>query len=687
MSISRIPQILLAQITALFALALPFSAGAQSAQHPVSAELVSSVTAIVPSRAFDVGLRLEMEPGWHTYWEYSGDAGLATDIIWSLPEGFSAGPIQWPPPRLTVEPGDIWAYGYKGEVLLVVKIVPPKDLKPGTDVTLSAKASWLVCKELCVPGSADVRLVLPVAETSAPSAEGLFQTAWGRIPSDQPPPFGLQWKKSDVGWTLSVAGLPTGATAELFPLPADGQGAEHPKATGPGTFLIPGSGNFRGILAVGTGDDRTAWRIASESAQAFATSAVPAKLATIGLWIALFYGFLGGLILNLMPCVLPVISLKVFGFIKQADQSPGKIFAHGLAFTGGIFAWFLGLAAVVVFLKSSGTEVTWAFQFQNPWFNAVIGSLVFVFALNLFGVFEVILPGRASNAMESAAASNGLGGSFFQGVFATLLATPCTAPFLGTALGFAFSQSSSVIIAMFASVAFGMASPYLLLTARPGWMRFLPRPGAWMERLRQFMGFPLMATLVWILGIVGGQRGSDGVFWFLCFLLCLAITCWLYGGFCGPLSTIRARATAILLALLVSGVGGWYFLGQKFASVGAEESDGIAWIPFSAQKLADLQADGKSVFVDFTADWCITCKYNERTAINTPTIRAILAEKRIVPMKADWTNANPEITAALKTFGRVGVPFYVIYQPGHPPVTLPELLTESLLAEALKKLP
>jgi len=673
--------VLLSFLAAVF---LPGEARSQvvDGKAVVQATLLPATTAIVPGRPFEVGLVLEMAPGWHTYWEYSGDAGLPTKIEWALPEGFQAGPIQWPAPHLMIEPGDIWTYGYGEKTVLFVTIIPPSDLPLGTTVEIRGKASWLVCLEMCVPGSAALSLDLPVAASAAAANEAVFGPFRTQIPSADPPPFRVDWKKFAGGWEVSVSGTPAGSKVELFPLSLDGQTPGHATLSGNGTFRIAQEGGFRGVLAVEDSGGRRAWYVESGSEQ----SPPPAT----GLWLSLLYGFLGGMILNLMPCVLPVISLKVFGFIRQAGEAPGKIFAHGLAFVGGIFAWFLGLAAVIIALKSGGAEVTWAFQFQNPWFNIGIGSVVFVFALNLFGVFEVVLPGRASNAMESASSASGLGGSFAQGVFATLLATPCTAPFLGTALGFAFSQSSAVILAMFASVAFGMALPYLLLTARPGWMRFLPRPGAWMERLKQFMGFPLLATLVWILSIIGGQKGLDGVLWFIAFLLCLALACWIYGGFCGPLSSLRGRAIAVLLALAAAGGGGWVFLGQKFVTAGtAAASDGIQWVPFSASELSALKSSGRSVFVDFTADWCITCKFNERTAINTPAVIALLAEKNVVPMKADWTNANPEITAALKAFGRVGVPFYVIYPAGSPesPIVLPELLTEAILLDALKKLP
>ncbi len=659
----------------------------------VVASLVADVTAIVPGRTFRVGLLLDQAPGWHTYWQNPGDAGLPTSIAWSLPDGFAAGPIDWPIPLREAESGGLEAYAYKNHVLLMTTIQAPAGLAPGTPVTLRATAAWLVCEEICIPGSADLTLTLPVEPSATADNADLFAHYTRQLPSMDAPPFPISWSRAGNTLTLTATNLPDGTGLDVFPLPAKGQTVSHPKAGtavgGSATVTLDAAGELNGILVATNADGRRGWRVSSGASAATVAGATSPVAPPIGLGLALLYGFLGGLILNIMPCVLPVISLKIFGFVKQAGDEPAKIFRHGLAFVGGIFAWFLGLAAIISAIKLSGGEVTWAFQFQNPWFNFGIVCIVFVFALNLFGVFEIVLPGRASMVLDEASSDSGYGGSFLQGVFATLLATPCTAPFLGAALGFAFAQPPGLIFVVFAAVSLGMGAPYLVLSAKPGWLKWLPKPGVWMERVKQFMGFPLLATLLWLLLVLGSQKGHVAVIWTGSVLLSLAVACWIYGAFIGPLDNPRKRLIATRRIHVTLSGAAWFtalFASEQPPSPAASVAgDGaIPWQPFSQATLDELLAAGKPVFVDFTADWCLSCKYNERTAIDTPPVREILKRDGIVPLRADWTNANPEITAALKKFNRVGVPFYVFYPAGRPnqPVILPELITTGILLDA-----
>ncbi len=665
----------------------PLRAQAPSATPPpVTVRLVADRDAVVPGQSLRVATVLRMEPGWHTYWEFAGDAGMPTRVTWALPPGFAAGPLRWPLPKATVEPGDLLVYAYSGEIALLQTITVPAEVA-GPEVTLRAKVSWLMCEKICVPGRAEVTLTLPVRAAGAPANEALFAAAEARIPAGGAPPFAVRWERVGEAWAIAPA--VEGVT--FFPRPEAGAEVGRPRTEG-GRIVVPAAGPLRGVLA--TADGRAWWvespAVGTKPEPAAVAAQRPAGAGTT-LWAALLGGLLGGLILNLMPCVLPVISLKVFGFVRQAGESRRRIALHGVAFAAGVYAWFLGLAGVIVAARAAGFEMTWAAQFQNPYFNLGVAVVVLAFALNLFGVFEVALPGRASTALGAAGSRDGLGGSFFQGVFATLLATPCTGPFLGSSLAFAFAQPAGVTLLLFASIATGMALPYLALAVRPGWVRFLPRPGAWMERVKQFMGFPLLAALIWLLFIIGGQRGAEGVTWALAFLLIVAVVLWIYGAVAGPAVSARARGLGLLAAGALLAGGGWLFVGQLFAATApagaarATALDGIAWQPYSRAAVERWLAEGKPVFIDFTADWCLTCKYNERVAINRPAVRTKIAELGIVPVRADWTNANPEITAALKALNRVGVPVYVVYPAGRPeePIVLPELLTEAIVLEAL----
>ena len=463
------------------------------------------------------------------------------------------------------------------------------------------------------------------------------------------------------------------------------QGAKGPAVV----FSVPWDGGapFKGLLVEQIGDTRKAWWISKNSSQV--TDGNVSRSSVYVLLAALFSGFLGGLILNLMPCVLPVISLKIFSFIAQGGESPKRIFRHGMAFAAGIFSWFFALGVLVIILKSGGSQVTWgAFQFQNPSFVVGLSVLVFMFALNLFGVFEITLPGTATTSLDQTASRGGYSGSFFQGLFATLLATPCTAPFLGSALGFAFGQSPAVILGMFVAVASGMSLPYLLLSARPGWRKWIPKPGLWMERLKQFMGFPLLATNLWLLWVIQNQRGEMAAILLLALFLILGFSAWIYGSLAN--GSIRFRwllLVVIALVALASLLEVMKRISQATpVATGEATSGGISWVPYSPSSLDALRSDGKPILLDFTASWCLTCQFNERTAINIPAVRQLIKERGITAMKGDWTNSDPTITAALKSFGRVGVPLVVFYPAGKgsQPIVLPELLTEKMVLDAIR---
>jgi len=393
--------------------------------------------------------------------------------------------------------------------------------------------------------------------------------------------------------------------------------------------------------------------------------------------------------LNLMPCVLPVISLKIFGFIQHAGQSRQKVLRSGIAFAVGIFAWFVGLALLLIALKATGHDITWGgFQFTNAYFVLALSVVVLVFALNLFGVFEISLPQSMTRGLLSTTERKDDLGSFFQGVFATVLATPCTAPFLGTALGFAFSQSSAVILAMFAAIAAGMSAPYLLLSAQPTWLRFLPNPGPWMLHMKQFMGFLLLATLVFLLYVLGAQRGLEGAIWASCFLLVISVACWMKGAFVLPTASAMKRVVVLGLMLVLVIGSGIYFIGGKFRSANVGLADSRLrgdWQAFTPDRLQAELDQGRFVFVDFTAAWCITCKFNEANVLESAEVRDAFQRHAIVKLKADWTNGDPIITKLLQRFGRPGVPLYVLY-PGkdEQPIVFPEVLTKGMVLEKLQ---
>ncbi len=666
----------------------------------VRAELLADTNAIVAGKPFTVGLLVRMAPGWHTYWKFSGDAGLPTELKWKLPPGWKVGDIQWPIPLKTIDPGDIETYGYENEVLLIQEITPPSKLDDSS-AKLSTEANWLVCEKICIPGSATFQLDLPVASTSQPANTDVFARYQRLLPQTLPGPdvARTDWSRVGSDLRLKITGetLAKYPAVDFFPLPEQETIVGHPavqsRNNGEIVFRVPLESAPKDLsLMAGlvvfaqqpNGGDRAAWQITNAPAVS-ASRPAPAR----GIFTFLLFGFLGGLILNLMPCVLPVISLKIFGFVQQAGQSRQTIFRSGIAFTIGIFAWFIALAVLLIVLKGAGRDVTWGgFQFTNPYFVLALSVIVLVFALNLFGVFEISLPQPVTRNLLSTSERKDLLGSFFQGVFATVLATPCTAPFLGTALGFAFTQSAAIILAMFIAIAAGMSAPYLLLSAQPAWLRFLPRPGPWMVYVKQFMGFLLLATLLFLLYVVGAQRGLEGAIWASCFLLVISVACWMKGAFVVPTASAVKRIVVLVLMLLLVIGSGVYFIGDKFQSAKIASADSQIqgdWQPFTPERLQTELEQGRTVFVDFTAAWCLTCKFNEASVLEAQDVREAFQRHGIVKLKADWTNGDPVITKLLQQFGRPGVPLYVLYPAKNgEPIVFPEVLTKSMILDKLE---
>ncbi len=666
----------------------------------VKAELLADTNVIVPGEPFTVGLLLRMAPGWHTYWKFSGDAGLPTELNWKLPQGWKIGEIQWPIPLKTIDPGDIETYGYENEVLLMQEITPPPKVDSST-VKLVADASWLVCEKICIPGSATLNLELPISTTSQPANRELFDRYRRLLPQNWPGAnvATAEWGRagSDLRLKVTSETLAKYPAADFFPLPEQATVVGHPTIESRNkneiVFRIPIESSGKNLSSIAglvvfsqrsNGEDRAAWQVTSPS---IISGSPPAPVR--GIFTFLLFGFLGGMILNLMPCVLPVISLKIFGFIQQAGQSRQKILRSGIAFTTGIFAWFIALALLLIALKTVGRDVTWGgFQFTNAYFVLVLSVIVLVFALNLFGVFEISLPQSITGGLLSRTERKDDLGSFFQGVFATVLATPCSAPFLGTALGFAFSQSPVVILAIFIAIAAGMSAPYLLLSAQPAWLRFLPQPGPWMVHVKQFMGFLLLATLLFLLYVLGAQRGLEGAIWASCFLLVISVACWMKGAFVVPTASAAKRGVALVLMLLLMLGSGIYFIGDKFHSANMASAGSRLrgdWQAFTPERLQAELEQGRPVFVDFTAAWCLTCKFNEANVLESADVREAFQRHAIVKLKADWTNGDPVITKLLQQFGRPGVPLYVLY-PGKngEPIVFPELLTKSIVLEKLE---
>ena len=675
----------------------------------VRAELLAwAPDGVEPGKPVWVGLQLAHIPEWHTYWKNSGDSGLPTQLEWTLPAGVTAGEIAWPTPK-KIPIGTLANYGYEGTVLLPV----PLTVAPGfnaANLDIRLKASWLVCKKECIPQEGDFALQIPV-RSSTGSSSGLFAAAFAASPQ----PLAAAGSAVQVGAQaiqVTLAGLPArlqGKTLDFFPETGsviEPAGAWQQKWQGPlWTAQLPLSSQRSEsprLMPVVVALDKAAYRIEllvqgewpAVAAAATVSPALEAALqanAALGaaptgsnappltLVAALLGALLGGLILNLMPCVFPVLAIKVMSFAKEKNRAARL--TGGLAYTAGVVLSFLALGALLLGLRATGEQLGWGFQLQSPAVVAALAVLFTLIGLNLAGLFEFgsFLPGQVAGLQ----AKNPTLNAFLTGVLATAIASPCTAPFMGASLGYAVGLPAVQALAVFGAIGLGMALPYLAASAVPAVARALPRPGAWMVTFKQLMAFPMFATVAWLVWVLGQQSGIDGAGALLALLVLMALVLWSL--------TLRGRTRTVAATLSIAlGTFGVWAVGQNVikpletSSVAAASSG--RWQAWAPGRVDQLAAQGQNVFVDFTAAWCVTCQYNKKTTLADADVLADMEAKNVALLRADWTRRDPAVTAALAQLGRNGVPVYVIYKPGRAPVVLSEILSVADVRAELAKL-
>ncbi|MGA2352809.1 MAG: thioredoxin family protein [Terracidiphilus sp.] len=729
-----------------FVLAVGLPARAASSSYDdehVHIQLVFRNAQRYPGAGDHGGLYFKLEPGWHVYWMNPGDAGLPPHIHWTLPEGVTAEPLQFTAPK-RLPLGPLMDFGYENEVLYPFRLAIAKSVKPGTAV-LHAKVDWLVCRGSCIPGKADLEITQKILAT-APAGElddGPGVEIWKRLavllPDALPTGNRALFQPTKEGFRLTVETGRREKSAEFFPEDQDILDNSAPQKLTPtanGFFLdlkkdanlSVNPNQLKGVLELSGGrayeivalppgvtvasaslsepalvqpsgaqahEDANAANAGvqtradqpsanlSESANQINSSV--ANQTASGSWAMLLrisgLAFLGGLLLNLMPCVFPVLFLKGLALVNSGNEERARLRAHGFVYAAGILVSFWALVGALLGLRAAGATLGWGFQFQSPVFLALMAGLLFFLGLSLAGQFEIGL--TLTSAGGSLAAKHGYTGSFFTGVLAVVVATPCTAPFMGAAVGYALAQSPAVTFAVFTALALGLAAPYVALTLQPAWTRWLPKPGAWMEVLRQAVAVPIFATVIWLAWVLAQAYGASVLAALLASFLMLAIAGWFLGRW-----PARRWATTVAALILLGVIAIAVVAPQKFAVASQALPDAGVWQPWSQAAVSRSLAAGQPVFVDFTASWCLSCQVNERVALSQPEVEQAFQARNVVLMKADWTRHDEAITQALTALGRSGVPAYALYTPGESqPQMLPEVLTPGIVMDALSKLP
>ena len=678
----------------LLASAAPPVYGAATISTPhATVTLLSEHPQASPGQTLWLGLRFDLIPHWHVYWRNPGASGAAPVIRWTLPEGWIAGDIHWPTPK-RIPAGPLINYGYEETVTLLIPVQIPAGSLPNNPLIVTADADWLVCRIECVPETGRFTLELHPANVQAaadPETQRLFNAARAQWPTAITAAGRYQLEGDALAITVDLPEPMADDHAEVWFAahdwgPTDPSAAQRWQRAATGFTLqvpvgdVPPAAHVAldGVLMVETAANGSGAR-RGYSVQLIPGSPV-AESATLSLLTALGFAFLGGLILNIMPCVLPVLGIKVLGFVREAGADNRRRAAHGLSYSMGILTSFLLLAAVLLLLRAGGAALGWGFQLQSPILVALLAYLMLLVGLNLSGVFTV--GGGLMGVGQGLTAGHGLIHTFATGVLAVVVASPCTAPFMGTALGFAITRPPGEALAVFVALGLGFALPVLLLSLWPSQLRFIPKPGPWMKRFQQSLAFPLYATAAWLLWVLSQQTDASAYGAALAGLVLVALAAWLYGQWYWQGWRLGLLGTGLIVALAL--VFGSIRSTPEVAASPHADRDHQPW---SEAQVRELRAAGRPVFVNFTAAWCITCQVNDRVALSTANTRQLFNARSVAYLVADWTRHDPAITRQLERYGRSGVPLYLLYSPtAETPVVLPQLLTEDLVAQALNTL-
>mgnify|MGYP001329176253 FL=1 len=639
-------------------------------------ELLTESNLIEPGDELLVGFKFSLSPGWHTYWVNPGDAGEGASIKWNLPRDVKASKILWPgPERIPVEP--LMTFGYENEVVLLTKIYTSKN----TDIplTLNALVSWYTCKEICIPQEAEVSIPIKLGFKSPSSSNRLLKQTLENVPT----PFKGTYRVQSLDDSYIIQGQfednKQYDSIYFFPrfygLTDYVESQLYEKNKDSFSLQVQPSGlkieheSFEGVLATEK-DGRLSYFEINHSLSSDNSSQEFSVLTLI------IFAFFGGLILNVMPCVFPILSIKILRFVEQSENSSYKTFKQGCLFSVGVIVSFLLIAALLISLKSGGESIGWGYQLQSP---IVVSLLFYLFIVMGYIFMSNIIIGSSLARLSLISSSKGDSlESFLTGVLAVIVASPCTAPFMGSAIGFALLQPSFYSILIFLGLGIGFSLPYLILSAKPSLLSFLPKPGQWMETFKQFMAFPMWASALWLLWVLSGQVDSQEIIQVLLGALIITIGLWLLEKNKSESNWVKWMIRLPFVLLLIFAL----WLVPTTYSDSDETQDQLAYTP---QLLEDLREENNLVFLNFTADWCITCKVNEAVALKTSEVSKVLAEKNITYLEADWTRKDPIISETLEQYGRTGLPLYLLFPSEGDPLILPEILTEDILLSYLNE--